>query len=1367
MCIVASGLTGKILDIIISLLLDAVKSRITNFKEQNELKKHLQDLVNWYQDYAVQHEMTIVDSQAFEDYLNNFNIIEHFLDYIIQPSEVEETYLQSRCEDVITYLRKRYAQEGRNITFDDKCCVKEVITHIFSSMRDYFTGKIKVSDRGLYYIENQINSKVDSINNTVHAIYGALQPPQHSIEKKIYQMPQNTILRCVALYQNLQEGFSLPDHSEELIEICKREKHVVLLGEAGGGKSIAIQQLAAKVYETIYYPLLYNLNRYVDESIQQIIEEEYPSKDFGKLFLIFDAFDEIEDKHKNTFARRLNTFSEKYKETIIIITSRNNFYRFSDNSEEGLFKSFKEYGIVPLCQKNIETYAVDNDISPQDFSTEINNQNLHDIAVIPFYLRELVNIYKRNNGLPEKSDIMQEIVRNRFDKDCTKYATTKEIEDYEFQIFLNLQKLAFGIQCFNTKNLSNVDYQKLFPNNDERTLIKYSGIFSKNEKNEWSFEHNIFREYLTAQFLNQLQFEDIEKLVFNRQGKIITSWINVLSFLVLIRENSDLVDLLIEKDPEILIQFETSRIDEATRADLVIKLLDGFSQKNVWITHGLNSAERVAKFGQSKKLCEYLLDQISTQSKFRALSNALIVLSEFTNLYGMDKQVQQILFDCLRSHDIRNYEKGRALAAIVSLGLSSDVITLYLADHFQDDAEGFYVLQVLRYLKSAHLCEAHIDYFIEAFKLAEKNREDQYGIRFEVLNAFCEVHDSACLCKIISTIAQRHDIFSIDHEFSEKIISNAIAAYNQGNTVLLDTVIGAFRESAFQHNGFSKECITFFEKTGTKTVAFMKIAEDKSEEQKLWAGYLLKALGDADCYECLLAEYKNDPQRYKELVNELASRFHFDDPWYKDYKAALLERGISLPKETQYFDHDAAREEGYQIYFNALFDKSEYCSLVEKLVVKSGNKKITFSELKNFRFDFFEYSSRPKFVESSTLRQIYYNLGTDDDSNNRIVLDAILHVENWKRFIARQAYKILRHDNKITISDCQKEYFQAYCNELLACMDFSKDFSDNDTGGITYTYAGLYFIFFSDFFDFHYEKDIYLKMLLVPPRFFKKQEEIGYSKIPQYICNHLSEAEIADQIMHNLLEDNLCLDTLEMYIQFCKDRHLDAALQKAEDICLNAALASWHKRHALDYINDIKGYEYIYDRFLGTEDKDLFEHIVNITIGYRDFRLKERLEQVSRDSPSEQKFIGELIYLNSAYGLQCFYDQMKSSMKSTDFVYSMSYSSPLESLSVINDIGLLDRLGDMRILRFNPGFEDSDVFRLYNSLYKAYVNLADNDFEAVTDHLQSVVQSDCISEEERSFCNTVLIYIEQLYNQRSGIEWTIPKIKTLWDKVNV
>lgn len=456
---------------------------------------------------------------------------------------------------------------------------------------------------------------------------------------------------------------------------------------------------------------------------------------------------------------------------------------------------------------------------------------------------------------------MQEIIRNRLNKDCTKYATTKEIEDYEFQIFLNLQKLAFGIQCFNTKNLSNRDYQNLFRDINERTLIKYSGIFSKNEKNEWSFEHNIFREYLTAQFLNQLQFEDIETLVFNRQGKIITSWINVLSFLVLIRENSDLVDLLIAKDPEILIQFETSRIDEAIRADLVIKLLDGFAQKNVWITHGLNSAEKVAKFGQSKKLCEYLLDQISTQRKFRALSNALIVLSEFTNLYGMDKQVQQILFDCLRSPDIRNYEKGRALSAIVSLGLSSDTITSYLADHFQDDVEGFYTLQILRYLKSVHLYEKYIDYFIEEFTRLETNREDQHSIHFEVLNAFCEVHDSACLCKIILTIAQRHDIFSIDHEFSEKIISNAIASYNQGNTVLLDTVIGAFRESAFQHNGFSKECITFFKKTGTKTAAFMKIAEDKLEEQKLWAGYLLETLGDADCYECLLAEYKNDPQR--------------------------------------------------------------------------------------------------------------------------------------------------------------------------------------------------------------------------------------------------------------------------------------------------------------------------------------------------------------------------------------------------------------------------------------------------------------------------------------------------------------------------
>lgn len=48
---------------------------------------------------------------------------------------------------------------------------------------------------------------------------------------------------------------------------------------------------------------------------------------------------------------------------------------------------------------------------------------------------------------------------------------------------------------------------------------------------------------------------------------------------------------------------------------------------------------------------------------------------------------------------------------------------------------------------------------------------------------------------------------------------------------------------------------------------------------------------------------------------------------------------------------------------------------------------------------------------------------------------------------------------------------------------------------------------------------------------------------------------------------------------------------------------------------------------------------------------------------------------------------------------------------------MLDHLSDIRILLFTLEFKDEEVFGLYNSLYKAYINLADNDFETVTDHL--------------------------------------------------
>lgn len=580
-----------VVNLFVDLFKKAIESKIPKWKEQVEFQRFLMDTEIWCDNFIRANEDTIVSSSYFYDYIDHFNLIGHVIDFICQPDNVvEQDFLDDSYNNAIEYLK-----EKKTIGIDDQRALKEFISELFANVMDYYKSKIHTEDKADFYLASQANVKLDKVdielkkmNKTIEALVSFTNAPTANsqeviapvINKKKYSMPENTILRKIGGYRSITDGYTLLYHPENILETCLKNRKIVLLGEAGCGKSIALKQLAAMSYETEYFPLLINLSSYTDETIELLINENYPGIDYEKVFLILDAFDEIGTQNKSQFAKKLNKFSTQNPNTIILISSRNNFYSFAEENESnGLFEGFAEYGIAPLSYKDISEYVENNGVNYQDFWAAVYQNELYNLAISPFYLVELLKIYKRNNDLPLKTDLMEEIIRNRFSKDSKKYASDKELADDENNIFACLRKLAFAIQCMKAVKISNTDYQKLLPNKDDRELIKYSGIFSKDAQNYWGVEHNNFREYLTAQFLNQLDITQIQELILSDQGKVFDSWMNVLSFLVLIREDQDLMHLLVEKDSEMLVRFEKSRIDESDRTNIVIGILEDFAEK--------------------------------------------------------------------------------------------------------------------------------------------------------------------------------------------------------------------------------------------------------------------------------------------------------------------------------------------------------------------------------------------------------------------------------------------------------------------------------------------------------------------------------------------------------------------------------------------------------------------------------------------------------------------------------------------------------------------------------------------------------------------------------------------------------------------
>lgn len=1361
-------------DFIVQAFVDLFKGSITSWikkvmatvNEQKEYNDFLNDVERWCNDFINKNEATVVATSAFLDYAKHYNLIDNLIEFIQQPRiQSEESFLTQQNEKAQLYLK-----EKRSLLPDDIRSIKEFIQGVFEKARSFYEEKLSVDDVILHYDIMQIRATNEDICADVREIKNTLLPRKLPIQKTEYIYPSNTIKRKFALYKDIQESFYFLLRSEDMLEVCLREKRVVLLGEAGCGKTIAIEQLAAMIGTTEYYPLRYNLNDYTNEAIEQIITETYQKIDYDKLFIIFDAYDEIEEKNRKDFARRINKFTSNNPNTIVLISSRNNFYKFAnDNGEGGLFSNFKEYGISPITTADIENYIESNGICSKDFYDEIKKKELYDLVTTPFYLKELIDIYLRFSVLPPKADLMEEIIRNRFGEDCQKYATTMSIENYEYELFVGLEKLAFAIQCMRVVKISGTDYQQLIKDRTLRELINYSGLFAKGNDGKWSFEHNNFREYLTAKYINRLNLAEITSLLCTSENKVFDSWLNVLSFLVLIRKDNDLLDYLIENDPQMIVRFERTRVDESIRNELVIKTINDFAQKNIWLSHSINSSELIARFGQSREVCEYLIKQISDPINFRALYNALSVLSEFTELYGMEEIIRSTLFNALKSDKVRFNEKYKVLDSLVSLNLQTDEITEYIINNYNKEMDPHYRVGVLKYLHNSELYETYIDIFVEEYEQIEKQWNEKTSIHFEVLDVFVKVKETSALCKVVNSLGKHRHPYSHDAEKQGVVLSNAAVAYNNGYKEVFDAVFDAIIEAEVYNHAYFRQSIEFFEQTGTKLEAFMKLIHLDIRLESYKAVFAAQQLADEKCYMYLLSKYEEDPKQYEIIAKDFASRFEENSMLNLKYKEALLKNGIVLPERKPIVDWKTGHHNGLQYYISCLFDKKKYCALIQKMLQSMGKTRITFSELDEIDYNPINRYDSSNSTEEHALQHLYYHivaLKENENDDNRDVYTTIESISDWNYFIISKCYNLLHRDEELQFSESQRSFFEKYCRDQLNDIDFQKEISENEKGTISYSHRVAIFVFFSQFFDFKYEKSVYLDMLFVPTFFFNNKDN-QHDKFPSYVVSKLTLAEIKERVKCNLSEGTMCASAWDMHIQFCKDNNLDWGVPSAIQLCRNESAKSWRKRRCVEYIEQVKGYVYLYNELLETEDPDVMESIIYITQKHKDSRLRERLEMLNQNSNDERLYLNVLITSNSKYALIKYAELLKETMKASDMPKNSGLDSTIEAISTVQDISLLDDIDALREILFLPDFQDREEFGLYNGLYKAYENLARTDYVLVKNHLETALKKDDISEGEKTFCNSVISDIETINKQKSDVAWTIDKIHDFWKKREV
>lgn len=1197
------------------------------------------------------------------------------------------------------------------------------------------------------------------------------------IKKKHYPTPSNRIInRKVILYEHIQESnyYNYLDEAADLLSVCIREKYVVLLGDAGTGKTIELQYLVSEAGDKGYYPLLISLSDYSDEDIEVLINREYPDNNIP-LMLVFDAFDELSEQYRDAFARKINSWVKSRKcDTVVVISVRDNFYKFSNKEKKGAYftykdsTSFKEYGLMPLFDKEIEEFLNRKEINSIELLPQFKIKGIYDLATNPFYLTLLIDIYNKEGKLPEKSVLWDKIIEYSFDRDDEKFRTPSIsiIDEHESQIRELLTHFAMAMQLSNNKNkMIKTKYQYFF-NEKERRLLSYSSLITKKNNDEWTFEHNNFREYLSAEFLSNLDIEEVTKILCcDSECTIINAlWINVLSFLVTIYPDKDcLMEWLIECSPEIFIKFEDFNIDIEQKNDIFKRIFEYYSNKELHITHSLNHFKELVSFAESLNTLEFLISCLKSDNPIRIV-NAVLLIPSFSNLFNKEAELKNALFNVVKENTSNDYLAGKSVQAIAELGLESNDITteLFVIRNNNPDLS-YFDLSVVKYIVEADLQDEYIELLFQIQENAHHKRNDYIiNINIDVIKAVASLKDIDAILTALNYYIE-HGIDNYNMKYIEPLF-NALEPYISYDSNYFEQIMELYMEALLRYETLiCKEFkrIIISSKTEIKVAEFFLMNYGASVRPDVITDFLEEFNDNKSVYDILMNKYCESPDKYKCFISYIYSYGDKASEVYKYIMKDLKDIEELLTPKQKYSQMESIRKNERQEYFNALFDINEFKKLFDELLELVENKNIKSKDLFTEFHSHLNYNS-PRYTILYEVIMIIHHICSDED-------EIILfwdYIKEWDTFAIIAIQRFLVNNKKtVSFSDDQKKYIREYCELLYSKSNFWCDIQNKDDG-IHYSGAIYLFCFFSRYLNIEYEKDIYKRMTVFPKHLvdISLSNSANKSVISEYITDHLTEEELKECICDNLERGILCKWSLMDHIEYCAEKGYDFALESAERVCKDNSYSSYDKQKALKYIALIKndqenGYEYLYTNYLDIDDSQLLEALINLTIQQKSPKLILKLEEKNKSCEDKTLYLSELIMLQSVYGLETYYNIAKKNNSLPDMQGDVSPIT--EKIRNIDNIDCIEVLIKLKDLIYQKGFVDREAFGLKNSLYYAFSNISRIHPDEVKEKLNESIEK-ITSSANITFCNKLILDINNRLKEQETL-WKEEDIKTLLD----
>ena len=1061
----------------------------------------------------------------------------------------------------------------------------------------------------------------------------------------------------------------------------KTNEITVITGDAATGKTIVLKSIANIINKNSNLLAIYKeLKYYSNESIYDYITRKYNYIDKKRLVFVLDGVDEIEEKYLNDFLKRIEEYN-KNEDVRIILSCRSNIYSNIKNQF-----NFYEISLRRFSESDIREFFANKEINYNDLKTELEKENYGFLLYSPFYLNIICDFYKKNKILPDKNMILEYAILNIYEEDNEKY---KKNDEYIKKISKKqksiVQKLGFSLECLGKNNISDSDLKLLFGNDYE--YLKYCGLLTKNKEN-WSFIHNNFGEYLASKELEKYTFKELKKIIFlKNSNKIKPTWYNTIAFYLSSNNcNKKLENIIIKHNFDLIFYIEKDRVDNSKKLTIFNKIIKYYMNNNIWLPTELYFNSRLAEFFAIEEIVNKLCNIVIENKHHVTTHNAIRLLLQMV-VFIKNDNIVTIFKNILTSKEYNKYDKKDALYLLANMDYGNEKFIKNLIDDIKNEENQYLRTGYFYYINKMNLVDSMIDEILNYFEIIEhgfvaRKIDDDYDDEdinlmdeyIEYYSLFNNIQSEESINKVIDYFKN----YKNNYEFiMENIVENLIISIENLNAV-----------KSFQNYLIIKLCLIFLKKYDINILKILLEIIDKRKlrlelfksvlkiSNKLFIYDLYFIIND-ECINYFIEEYEknnytDDVALY--ILRQISSQ---SNEYIQLREIYEHKTGIKV-EEPHHPMSKAEKANLLQEYFNNLFDKRKYINTIDKFFELCKKDIFNSTELYNIEN---ENKLWDNIVFQNFKKFLHRNYKEKSIAKNKIIES--LEKIDWDTEFIIQIYDILQMDNQIKIHQKQLNIIKVYCLSTLNKIDFKINIINK-------------IIKLRYMLKLKFPKDKLLYILSL------NQIKVSDKLEIQSIIDSVGLNSCKKILIDNFNSKKSSYSLLEFYLDFFVENNIDVDENIVyEYYCSNKSL----------YVVKVKSLNYI----LIKDNKKLINKIVkgfnniddmtlNYVISYFDKNhklvLKYLLSMYDEINEINLKMLINKIAMNNniSIGFKEYYKYLNKENK----CYSEELNS---SICNANDILKLNILYKMLQLTFNKDFIENKFCSLYSCVIKAIENI--------------------------------------------------------------